>query len=403
MAGIGGVSLRDVQGGVRLIRDAALGLTDRIEHTHGSILNTPGLGLVAPRVTGGVTRLVYRGVRGVMRLVGDGLDLALGEIAGRQPEKDMSRGRAVALAALNGVIGDHLADTANPLALKMQFRRNDSAPNSGGRIALLIHGLCMSDLQWTRRDHDHGAALARDFGYTPVYLSYNSGLHISTNGRALAESLEALIAQWPAPIEDFVIIGHSMGGLVARSACHYGEEADHLWRRKLSKLVFLGTPHHGAPLERIGHWTEGVLGKIPHASGIARLAKIRSAGVTDLRCGALLDEDWSAGDAVRPRIVALPWGVSCYAIAATMAVDAGGLRDSLIGDGLVTVASAMGDHRDSARNLSITADRRWIGLEMGHFDLLSRLDVYEQIARWLRPSEAGRQSSAALLVSRKPA
>jgi pimeloyl-ACP methyl ester carboxylesterase len=157
------------------------------------------------------------------------------------------------LAALNGVLGDHLADTANPLALKMQFRLRNMPQNSGGRIVVLIHGLCMSDLQWTRRDHDHGAALARDFGYTPVYLSYNSGLHISTNGRALAESLEALITQWPAPVEDFVIIGHSMGGLVARSACHYGEEADHLWRRKLRKLVFLGTPHHGAPLERIGH------------------------------------------------------------------------------------------------------------------------------------------------------
>jgi len=382
MAKIGGVSGSDVQGAVRLVRDAAVGLTDLIEHTHGSILKTPGLGLVAPRVTGGVTRFVYRSVRGVMHLVGHGLDLALGEIAGRQLEKATTLEREAALAALNGVLGDHLADTANPLALKMQFRRNESGPKPGGRIVVLIHGLCMSDLQWTRSDHDHGAALARDFGFTPVYLSYNSGLHISTNGRALAESLEALITEWSAPIEDLVIIGHSMGGLVARSACHYGEEADHLWRRKLSKLVFLGTPHHGAPLERIGDWVEGVVVKIPYASGIARLAKIRSAGVTDLRYGALLDEDWSAGDAVRPRIVALPQGVCCYAIAASLAAGNAGLKGRLIGDGLVTVASAMGDHRDPARDLRIPADRRWVGAEMGHFDLLSRPEIYEQIARW---------------------
>ena len=382
MAESGGVSGRDVQGAVRLVRDAAVGLTDLIEHTHGSILNTPGLGLVAPRVTGGVTRFVYRSVRGVMHLVGHGLDLALGEIAGRQPEKATTPEREVALAALNGVLGDHLAATANPLALKMQFRRNEFGPKPGGRIVVLIHGLCMSDLQWTRGDHDHGAALARDFGVTPVYLSYNSGLHISTNGRALAESLEALITQWPAPVEDLVIIGHSMGGLVARSACHYAEEADYLWRRKLNKLIFLGTPHHGAPLERIGHWVEGVVGQVPYASGIARLAKIRSAGVTDLRHGALLDEDWNA---VGPRIVALPQGVSCYAIAARLAAGKADLKGRLIGDGLVTVASATGDHRDPARDLRIPAERRWVGDEMGHFDLLSRPEVYQQIARWLRP------------------
>jgi pimeloyl-ACP methyl ester carboxylesterase len=385
MAEVGGMSGRDVQGAVRLVRDAAVGLTDLIEHTHASILDTPGLRLVAPRVTGGVTRFVYSSVRDVMHLVGHGFDLALGEIAGRQPEKATTPEREVVLAALNGVLGDHLADRANPLALKMQFRRIEPGSKPGGRIAVLIHGLCKSDLQWTRRNHDHGVALARDFGFTPVYLSYNSGLHISTNGRALAEGLEALITQWPVPIEDLVIIGHSMGGLVARSACYYAEEADYLWRRKLNKMLFLGAPHHGAPLERIGHWVEGVVGKIPYASGFAGFAKIRSAGIRDLRYGALLDEDWSAGDAERPRIVALPEGVSCYAIAASLAAGNAGPKGRLIGDGLVTIASATGDHRDPARDLRIPADRRWVGVGMGHFDLLSRPEVYEQIARWLRP------------------
>ena len=94
---------------------------------------------------------------------------------------------------------------------------------------MLLHGLCMNDLQWKRNGHDHGAALARDLGYTPVYLHYNSGLHISTNGRAFAELLESLVERWPVPVTELVLVGHSMGGLVARSACHYGALAHHEW------------------------------------------------------------------------------------------------------------------------------------------------------------------------------
>ena len=147
-----------------------------------------------------------------------------------------------------------------------------------------------------RQNHDHGAALARDLGYTPVYLSYNSGLHISINGRAFAEALEALVAAWPVEIEDFVVIGHSMGGLVARSACRIRRRGGACVARKLNKLVFLGTPHHGAPLERIGNWVDVILGKTPYAAAFGRLGKIRSAGVTDLRYGNLMDEDWQGRD-----------------------------------------------------------------------------------------------------------
>src|SRR4029453_3460663 len=98
--------------------------------------------------------------------------------------------------------------------------------------------------------HDHGAALARDLAYTPVYLHYNSGLHVSTNGQAFAERLEVLLQQWPGPVTELVLIGHSMGGLVARSACHYGTLASHGWLRRLARLRFLGTPHPGATAPR---------------------------------------------------------------------------------------------------------------------------------------------------------
>ena len=187
------------------------------------------------------------------------------------------------LAVLNGVVGDHLVATGNPLALAMRFRRvgqpltperralAEAFPDAASKLVVLLHGLCMSDLQWMRQNHDHGAALAHEFGYTPVYLSYNSGLHVSTNGRAFADSLEALVAEWPVEIEEFVVIGHSMGGLVARSACRYAEETGRVWRKKLNRLVFLGTPHHGAPLERIGNWVDVILGKTPYVAGPAHV------------------------------------------------------------------------------------------------------------------------------------
>lgn len=112
----------------------------------------------------------------------------------------------------------------------------------------------------------YGAHLARDLGCTPIYLHYNTGLHISTNGRAFAAMIEALLRHWPVPAEQLVIVGHSMGGLVTRSACHYGALAGHAWLRRLHTIVFLGTPHHGAPLERVGNWVNVMLGANPYTA-----------------------------------------------------------------------------------------------------------------------------------------
>jgi pimeloyl-ACP methyl ester carboxylesterase len=245
----------------------------------------------------------------------------------------------------------------------------------------------MNDLQWKRKRHDHGAALARDLGYTPVHLHYNSGLHVSTNGRAFAYLLEALLAQWPVLLEDFVIIAHSMGGLVSRSAYHYATVAGHKWPRQLRKIIFIGTPHHGTPLERLGNRIIGALDLSPYTNALARLGKIRSAGITDLRYGNLLDDDWygrdrfeQSGDRRRP--MPLPEGVQCYAIAATRE-RTGGLDAGLPGDGIVPVYSALGRHKDPAMTLSFAESQRWIGHAMNHFDLLSKPTVYEHIKQWL--------------------
>jgi pimeloyl-ACP methyl ester carboxylesterase len=399
------LSLSDALGLARLAAEGAEGVAGIVERMHNAILDTPGLAPFAQELTGDVTRLVYRGVRGVFRLTSKGVGVAAALLDNKPDERPVSRGREAALAALNGVVGDHLAETVNPLGLTMRFRSEgrgltlerdallQAFAAAAGKVVVLVHGLCMSDLQWTRRNHDHGAALARNFGYTPVYLSYNTGLHISTNGRAFADELERLVAAWPVDITDLVIVGHSMGGLVTRSACLTGESAGHAWRKKLRKLVFLGTPHHGAPLERIGNWADAILGKTPYAAAFGPLGKLRSAGVTDLRYGSLADEDWQGRDRFarepdRRRPAPLPKDVACYAIAATTASSPGTMKDMVLGDGLVPVTSALGRHQDSERTLCFPQERQWIACETGHLDLLSRADVYKRMAAWLEEGTA---------------
>jgi pimeloyl-ACP methyl ester carboxylesterase len=255
-----------------------------------------------------------------------------------------------------------------------------------GKLLVLVHGLAMNDLQWMRRNHNHGQALARDLGFTPVYLHYNSGRHVSQNGREFAALLERLVANWPLPVEQLVIVAHSMGGLVARSACHIG--AGQRWLQPLTKLVFLGTPHHGAPLERGGRLVDAALGISPYVAPFARLGKARSAGITDLRFGNLQDADWqhrSRHDQKHDDRVPTPppAGVQCYLVAATKAEKATGLHNAIIGDGLVPLASALGEHRDPALALSVPASHRLMVTQANHWDLLSRADVYAKLRDWL--------------------
>ncbi len=217
---------------------------------------------------------------------------------------------------------------------------------------------------------------------------YNTGLHISTNGRALAAIVDQLVAEWPVPLDEVVILGHSLGGLVSRSACHYAEVAGHAWRRKLGKLVCLGSPHQGAPFERGGHWVDVLLGASRHAAPLARLGQIRSAGVTDMRFGNVLDDDWEGrdrfgNDGDRRTPLPLPAGVDCYAIAATSTTSAMGPGVALASDGLVPVDSALGRSENPELSLRFPESHQWIAFGAAHLDLLDRADVYAKIASWL--------------------
>jgi hypothetical protein len=395
------VRTSDVRGYSRLAVDATLGVTRIVESMHHNIIRTPGiLGTATNAPTGGITGLVYRTIRGVTRLVGGGIDAALANLVPEFGADAASPERDALLAALNGVVGDHLVASGNPLAIPMRMRSNGqpleltrealavTMPRSTRRILVLAHGLCMSDRQWLRDGHDHGAALAIDAGFTPVYLHYNSGLAIAGNGRAFADLLEALVGAWPTPVDELVLLGFSMGGLVARSACHYGMRAGHRWPGRLSRIVFAGTPHHGAPLEQGGHWVDLVLEASPYTAALARLGKIRSAGITDLRHGSVADDDGDdTGRARHPRrsnpLVPLPQGVACYAIAGSIARAGGGSGARLLGDGLVPLRSALGQHARPDRCLAIPPSQQWVGYQLYHLDLLQRKDVYAQLRRWL--------------------
>jgi pimeloyl-ACP methyl ester carboxylesterase len=215
-------------------------------------------------------------------------------------EQETSEAHEAAVAVLNGIVGDHLEATQNPLALPMRFRRagiplrltpeglRQAYPDARGKLLILVHGLCMNDLLWTRNGHNHGLVLAQDLDMSSIFLHYNSGLHISTNGERFSALLESLVAQWPEKLEEVVILGYSMGGLVTRSAYEAAKRAGHTWPRFLKRWVFLGTPHHGSPLERGGNQIDWILEKSPYAAHFSRLGKIRSAGITDLRHGSLV-------------------------------------------------------------------------------------------------------------------
>jgi hypothetical protein len=396
----------DLRGVGRLAIDATAGLTSLVEDLHTHISGTASA-VGGPAIAGavnGITGLVYAGVRGATRAVGAGIDVALAQLAPMLRDMDSTPARETFVAALNGLLGDYLAETGNPLALAMRFRRRGAAldltrdglaralPSASPTVVVLVHGLFMNDLLWKRKGHDHGAALARDLACTPLYLHYNSGLHVSTNGRELAALLEAVVAAWPVPLRELVVVGHSMGGLVARSAHHYGTAAAHSWVAKVAALVFLGAPHHGAPLERGGNRIGALLQASPYSAPFARLGHIRSAGITDLRYGALLDEDWQGRDRFARgkdprRPVPLPEGPRCYTIAAALPRSAHPVGDYVPGDGLVPVESALGRHHDPRLALVFPRGHQWVARGSGHLDLLSRPSVYERLRGWLaRPA-----------------
>lgn len=396
-------STSSLQSANRLIVDAIVNMTDIVESMHHRInpLSKKDASDTNTRA-GGLTGGVYKSIRSLTQTVGKGMDTPLGVISKFFEKNGVSTGGEALKSALNGVLGDHLVDRNSSLAIPMGLKQDgqpidvtslvESIKRSNGKLVIMVHGLCMNDLQWQQEGHDHGKALANDLGHTSVYLRYNTGQHVSENGKAFSTLLEQLVSDIVALDEtlqlEMSIVAHSMGGLVSRSAFQQAELLDHKWPEHFENLIFLGTPHHGAPLEKAGSWIDLLLGIHGYTKPLTRLTKIRSAGITDLRHGNILESDWQ----VRNRFdfstdkrtpLMLPENVKCYTVATTALANRNKASEHLIGDGLVPLDSALGRHQNKPFTLLFLPENQWIGHDINHMQLLSNPDVYTVIKNWL--------------------
>ena len=316
--------------------------------------------------------------------------------------------RDAALGVLNGVVGDFLLQRDNTLRVEMSLRRGGelvrpadlatALPGARRKLCVFVHGLACTEWSWSAYAEqtwgdpllNYGALLESQLGFSVLYLRYNSGLRIATNGRELAQLLEQVVAAYPAPLEEIVLIGHSMGGLVSRSAAHYADQLKLSWVERLTHLICLGSPHHGAPLEKAGHLLTSVLLAFdtPGTQVPAKVINARSAGIKDLRFGALLDEDWDGVgvgallDDRRKPVHPLPH-VKYHFAAGSISQDPEHPVGQLLGDLMVRPGSARGQHPDRARAIGMPAADVFLVGGVSHVGLVNHPRVYQQLVLWL--------------------
>ncbi len=390
---------------------AAAGIADQVLDTHTGIaarvFGRIGPGAEPVRIVHDrVAAAAYAGAHGLIGALvrGGARVLVLARRADAGSLDETVSGRLV-LGALNGALGDALAQRASPLATTMSLRSRAGEPALGPdalasarpRLAIFVHGLCETDDAWrlaADRHVPYGDRLESELGYTQVYVRYNSGLHISDNGRRLAELLDELARRWPVALREIALVGHSMGGLVARSACHYA--AADGWRSCVAHVFTLGAPHRGAPLERAANVACSALSLLPETRGLARPLRSRSAGIKDLRYGYLVDEDWVDQDSDAflcntGREIPFLKTANHYFVCATVAADADAPLSRIVGDLLVLRASAFAHERRGER-LRFAVDQYHHVGGATHFDLLNHPAIYEQIKTWLAPKRTALES-----------
>lgn len=388
----------------QLVVDAVVEMTNIVESMHQRISPVAKLtGSSQKDRTRGLTGLVYNSIRNLTELVGKGIDAPLGVISKSLDKTPINASMSALQSALNGVLGDHLLERASPLAIKMGIKKEGReldtdelvriVQQSKGKLVILVHGLCMNDTQWAQSGHDHGEAIANELGHTTVYLHYNTGLHISQNGESFSHLLEQIVTLFKAgnisvPLQ-LSVVAHSMGGLVSRSAHHHAQSQQYQWPEYFDNLVCLGTPHHGAPLEKAGNWIDLLLGFHHYTVPLTKLTQIRSAGITDLRHGNIIESDWQtrnrfdfAKDKRTP--LELPKNVNCYAVATTSSTRSNKLTEQLLGDGLVPLDSALGKHQ--SKPFTLDFHEHYIDNDINHIELLSDRKIYDAIKRWLEKS-----------------
>jgi pimeloyl-ACP methyl ester carboxylesterase len=308
------------------------------------------------------------------------------------------------VAALNGLIGDRLehlrSDLHQPASVRLDGEvvaldpdsLREAFPEATGRLVVFLHGLMGTEFYWdwgaAHPGDTYGSRLASELGVTPVYLRYNSGLHVSENGRDVATLLEELVGSWPVEVQEIALVGHSMGGLVARSACHQAAEGGRRWTGLVRHVVSLGTPHLGAPLEQGAHVAAHALYALPETRMFGAFLRRRSAGIRDLRHGSLVDEDWRDRDPDALRAAAckevplLPGATHCF-VSATITRTPRHPLGRLLGDILVLVPSATG--RDRTRRIPFKDEHGHHVGATNHLALLNHPEVHERLRAWLEP------------------
>src|SRR5829696_9199989 len=388
LTALGFDELRQATGGLGSIHQAVAG---RVFRAVG-----PGAAVVRP-VHEGITRGVYAGLGLGTRALGMAAQAAVGRRDGPMLSTT-PRGSAV-IAAVTGLRGDALEADGSPLCQPMAVRVNgqpvavdrdalrEAFPEATPRIVVFLHGLMETEFSWGLGSKEtYGHRLARELGCTPVYVGYNSGRHISENGRSLSELMERLVDAWPVDAEQIALVGHSMGGLVARSACCHASEEGANWARLVMHSVSLGTPHTGAPLEQAVHVLSAGLAALPETRPFANFLRRRSSGIRDLRQGSLVDEDWRDRDpdalrgAACAEVPLLDGATHCF-VSATISRSDRHPVGRLLGDTLVLVPSASG--RSRTRRIPFEDE---YGMHLGsasHFALLYHPAVYEKLRAWL--------------------
>lgn len=342
---------------------------------------TGGAARVPQAAHDGIARRVYCGIGSGLRGAARALHAA--DRRGIGPRIEHSRRGRFVVSAVNGLIGDRLAEEGSDLAIELAVRKHGrdvppertrleaAFPDATGDLVVFLHGLSESEHYWDRRREESGGSygerLAQDHAWTPLYLRANTGLPIAENGVALASLLDRLVAAWPTEVRRIALVGHSMGGLIMRAACAVATDAETQWTDRVTNVVTLGTPHLGAPIERGLHLGTRALGVLPESAPFGRILEYRSVGILDLRAG------------LAPDIQNLPHA-RYHLVAATLATSHRHPVSELLGDLLVRYPSATGRPR---RGRAMFPDADVLHVRGDHFDLLNHPEVYNALRTWL--------------------